>query len=519
MGFLDLFRRRAPALPAASEVEDARADVFAAVGQHIGMPSAELGAEVEKAKTKLGELPGGPGFSVYGGWLSSGEKSGDMTGQARWTLDATTKRNVAIVGAGLRRFLEFVGSPRWKVTPWDDTPESLERAEFAEKQLANLATPWRTVVQTGCLARFDGYSIQAWSARRTSDGRIGLADVVSRPCHTIQRWDIDPSGALLGVWQMLPAGGDEHYIERGRMVYYRDVPLTDSPAGVGVMRHIAEPVRELTELRRTFNQGIETDLSGIPVAYAPLERLKKLIGTSMPGGRTYTEADYRADIDGVLSVINNPLRKKNTALLLDSTPHPSLDGSQTSGPRQYELQLLQAGGRAHQVVADRIRAVTWDIAIVLGVEYLLLGADGGGSLAMATAKTLDFYKLVTGTLDGFAEVAQRDLLRPLWALNGWDPEQVGTLTYNRAAFLDPVQVITSVLPALNAGGLPLDRRDLELVNSLLELLGVPTLQDHETDLMLGPRGALADRLGLNRPVNLDGVDPAPVVDPNASEAA
>jgi hypothetical protein len=456
--------------------------------------------DLEKAagpKAPITEAPGRPGFSAYGGNLQSNESNAERQGTERWRLDGETKRNVSIVGAGLRRYTEFLGAPEWRVPPWDDSPESIERAEFADRQLKNLATPWRTVVQTGGQARLDGAAIQVWAARKLPDGRIGLADVVSRPMHTIERWELDAEGKLLGVWQRAPQDAAEHFLERGRMVFTQDIPLTDSPAGVGIMRHLAEPARELRELRKMLLQGLETDLTGIPVMWAPIERLRAQIGQAKPGGGTYSAADFQSDIAGATNLAGNPIKGKKTALLFDSTPFQGIDGGLT-GPRQYDVQLLSSGGRAHAVVAERIRAVMWDLAIILGVEYLLLGADGSGSLAMAQAKTLDFYRLVIGALNGYAEVVQRDVLRPLWALNGWDPETAPRPVFDKLEFLDVVQVMTTALPALATAGVPLDRRDLELVNTMLARLGLPPLQDHEGDLLLDPkRQQMARDLGLD----------------------
>lgn len=459
-------------------------------------------AEVAKAKGPLTDAPGVPGFSVYGGYLSTGEKSGDLAGSARWTLDASTKRNVAIVGAGLRRSIELIGAPAWHVPPFDpDDPDDVLMATFAESQLANLATPWRTVVQTGGMARFDGVAIQVWAARklppdhRDHPGWIGLADVVSRPIHTIERWDIDEGGAVLGVWQRDPTTGAEHYLERGRMIYTRDLPINDSPAGTGLMRHVAEPVRELLELRKIHNQGIETDLAGIPVMYAPIEAQRALIGKTV-GGKTYTAADFTRDISGTTDLASNPIRTKKSALVLDSGSHKAIDGSPT-GPPLYKVELLQTGGRSHEVVAARIAAVTWEIAIVLGVEFLLLGADGSGSLAMAQVKARDFYRLIVGFLNGYAETIQRDLLRPLWALNGRDPERAPRPSYDKLEFEDVVGVVTGLLPAIAQAGIPLDRRDLDLVNLVLSRVGLPPLEAHEEDLTI--RGPLAQAHGLDKP--------------------
>lgn len=460
----------------------------------------EPAVEVAKAAAPTDVL-GRPGFDVHGGYLAERERSGDLTGERKWTTYANNVRNVGIVGAPVRRFLEFVGAPGWSVPAYDDTPEQIERAEFAKAQLANLATPWRVATQTACMSRFNGATVQAWTARVLPDGRVGLADVADRPMHTITRWLVDDAKRVIGVVQTDTTTGAEFQIPRERMVWSLDVPLTDSPAGVGIYRHIAEPVRELNALRKMSRQGFETDLSGIPVAYAPVAEVKSMIGKTKPGGGLYSQADYTAAIADVLTFSTNHVRTKETGLVLDSGAHRDIAGN-PNGPPLYKLELLQAGGQAHAPVLEAMRDVRWEIAICTGFEDLLLGADGSGSLAMQKAKTVDRYRLISGALNAWAEVVQRDILRPLWALNGWDPMEAPLPTWDRGEFESVIEVLAGVLGPLASVGVQFDRSnpgDLALINAALARVGLPPLEADDADLLLGPRGEAARAAGIDKP--------------------
>ena len=378
-------------------------------------------------------------------------------------------------------------------------------AQFAKAQLDNLATGWRRVTQTAAMARFNGAAIQVWSARKLTggdhDGMVGLADIADRPMHTIERWEVDAGGVLLGVWQLDPKG-ERHFIDRGRMVFSQDVPLTDAPNGVGLFRHIAEPVRELNLLRKMSRQGFETDLAGIPVIYAPLAELKAKIGkAAYSGGPTYTQADYTAAVNGAVAFVDNHIRTKNTALLFDSGAHKGVDGG-PSGPPLYRAELMAAGGQSHEPVLAAMRDVRWEIAIVLGFEDLLVGSDGGGSLAMAKAKAQGAIQLIKGMLNGWAEVVQRDVLRPLWALNGRDPETAPRPSWNRMELEAIAEVLAGVLAPLSAAGITLDRRDA-LVNAVLTGAGLPGLEDHGDE---EPDPDTADRYGLTPRTGKDAAD-------------
>jgi hypothetical protein len=481
-----------PTLPPASEL----------MAQAAAANDAEHGvvSKTEVPKTPIGQAPGVPGFAAYGGRVDDKERSADMRGEAKWTTYRENGLNQPAVAAGTRRFLNLCGAPRWTVPPGKDaTPEQIERAEFAQKQLENTATPWDFIVMTGCLSQFNGSAIQVTQFRKTADGRIGLADVVDRPMHTVDRWIFDEQRNVIGVVQRDPESGAEFPIERGRMVWSRDIPITDSPNGVGINRQIAEPVREAKALRKQLNVGFETDLGGVPVSYAPINDMRMLIGTTPPGmSRPYTQADFDRAIADVLTFTKNHVRTKETGLVLDSGPHRNSQTGESLGAPLYKVELLQAGGKAHGDLAGRLDKVDWWVLAIIGAEYIALGADGGGSLAMAKVKSADFYRLVTGALNRFARATQRDVLRPLWALNGWDPEEAPLPDWDRSEFTDPLEVAQTLLPSLATSGIMLDRRDLGTVNPLVTRLGLAPIENHEGDLLLDPkRRALAEQHGLD----------------------
>ena len=522
-----LFRRSAPTpeplgLPAPATPDPVFAPLVEALSALVASPdratyetaSAQLAAfaKAEGATADPTAPLGRPGFDIHGGYLTEREKSPDLSATTKWRTYGDNVRNTPILGAGVRRFIELVGSPTLKVPAFDASPEAAERAAFAEEQLRHLATPWRTVTQTACMARFNGATIQVWTARPMPDGRVGLADVAERPMHTIERWEVDADKNILGVWQRDPTTAELFFIPRERMVWSRDVPLTDSPAGVGIYRHVAEPVREWNALRKISRQGFETDLSGIPVIYAPLAELKEKIGQpAYRNGPPYTVADYQAAVTGAVGFLDNHVRTKQTGLLFDSGVQQA-QGQTTSAPR-YKFELAAAGGTAHEPVLAAMKDTSWGIAILVGCADLLIGGDGGGSLAMAKVKTADAYRLIAGALNAWVEVVQRDLLRPLWALNGWDPLTAPLPTWNAGEFESVVDILAGVLNPLTAAGLTLDVTNpshLKLVNDALGRYGLGPIEaaaDPGLDI-LPARAEAARRAGLD-------ATPDGVIDPTA----
>ena len=407
-------------------------------------------------------------------------------------------RNTAIVGAPLRRYITLAGAPTWRIPPFKarqaEAPDEddVYMAEWMEDQLDNLATPLPTVVMAGAMSRWNGCTIQVWRARRTPDGMVGLADLVDRPMHTIERWTLDDDGTVLGVVQRGP-DGKEYVIDRARMVWSRDIPLTDSPAGVGIFRQLAEAVRELEALFKMLHQGLETDLGGIPIVYAPIEELKARISETIGNGQ-FTQDDFTNAIRRLVSFVQNHVRTKETGLVFDSGP-VTVNGVATSMPR-YKVELLQAGGQSFGSILEAIKQKLWEIAIVTGFEYLLLGADGSGSLAMAQIKTADAYRLVSSFLNAYAVTLQRDVFRPFWALNGRDPMRAPRPVWNRKEFEAAVSGAATLLGALAGAGVTVDRTDA-LVREVVTDAGYSPLEARDEDEVLGPVDErTANRYGL-----------------------
>src|SRR5690606_25420999 len=177
-------------------------------------------------------------------------------------------------------FANLVSRPAWKVEPARDRGPTEEpsdaakaAAEFVESVLDDLDVNWTRVVRRSSMYRFNGFGIHEWTAKRRPDGLIGMASVEVRPCHTIARWDVEPTGSVLGVMQRSPQTGEELWIPRKKFVYLLDDTLTDSPEGMGVLRQLVDPAERLQRYLKLEGQGYERDLRGIPVGLAPIAEI------------------------------------------------------------------------------------------------------------------------------------------------------------------------------------------------------------------------------------------------------
>jgi hypothetical protein len=394
------------------------------------------------------------GTSVIGGYVETNEKNSDLAGVKKFETYSEILANTSIAAAGIRYFLNLAAKADWTFEPSEDD-KSGEWAEFAEQAITeDPTTSWARIVRRAAMYRFHGFSTQEWTAFRREDGKIAMADVAPRAQKTIEQWDVEEQGKVNGVVQRAPATGQTIYLPRAKLLYMVDDTLSDSPEGLGLIRHLVKPAEALKQYERLEGLGIETDLRGVPVGKAPFAELDKQVEN-----QEITAAQRAALIAPIKKFVKNHVRNEKLGLVLDSMAYTSDDDAQRpSGVGKYSVDLITGGQTALAETAAAIERLNREIARILGVEQLLLGATSTGSFALADNKTQAFFLIVESTLNEVAEAVRDDLLGPLWALNGLDPKLMPTPKVEAVKFSD-VEAITASLREMATAGAPIQIDD------------------------------------------------------------
>jgi hypothetical protein len=418
------------------------------------------------------------GTPVYGRYVHAADRSVEWQGQRRWMLSSEIAVNVSIVAAGIHYFLNLVARPAWTARPaLAGSTEARELAELLDSILEDLATPWPRVVRRSGMYKFHGFSIQEWIAVRRPDGHIGLRDIESRPQHTIEQWDVSPDGAVLGVFQRSPQTGKLLGLPRGKVVYIVDDTLTDSPEGIGVFRHLLEPYRRLKVYLELEARAFERDLRGIPVGRAPLTVINEAVRN---GQISQTDADSL--ITGMESFIQLATKESNTGLLIDSQPYESTtqDGFRVAPTPQWDISLLQGSAAGLGELAGAINRLQREMARIIGTEALMLG-DQGGNRALSLDKSRNLYMSANAVLHNITTTFEKDIIGPVWALNGFPDELRPTMEVEDVAFRDVVE-ISGVLKDLAVAGAPLGPDD-PVIHDIRDLMGVSSPPPVSPELM------------------------------------
>lgn len=406
------------------------------------------------------------GTAVFGGYIVTKDRSAKLFGSERYRTASDILANISIVAAGLRYFLNILAKPEWGVDS-DDDDASKENAEFIEEILGDMDTSWARIVRRAGMYRFHGFGIHEWIAKRRPDGKIGLQDIEVRPQHTIERWQVDVTGAVLGVIQRSPQNGQELPLPRDKLMYLIDDTFTDSPEGMGWFRHLVDPCDRMKTYLQLEGYGYQRDLSGTPVGRAPLQKINQLV---QQGKLKQDQADQL--IQGMRNFVKMQAKSPDTGVLLDSQPYESLtaDGLQVSAVPMWALELLTGSVGSLPQIDRAISRLTYDIARIIGIENMLTGSEGFGSMALSRDKSQHIYLSIQSTLHDMAEQVSKDIIDPIWALNGLPEESKPKLKTADVAFRD-VEQIAAVIRDIATAGQPLQPDD-PIGNDLRDLMGL-----------------------------------------------
>ena len=416
---------------------------------------------------------GVPGTAIYGGFIVEQERDDRLTGSEKYRTYSDILANVSIVAAGTRLFLNIVSKAKWSVEPRDESEAARQIADAVQKVIENCDTSWSRIVRNAATYRLYGFAILEWTAKVHDDGVIGFEDIERRPQVTIERWDRDKHGKILGMIQRSPQTFEEIYLPRQKVVYLVDDALNDSPEGLGLFRHLAKDAAYYERYQLLEAWGFERDLRGVPVGRAPYAEIAKKLENG-----TMTQAQADAQLAPLQTFVKKALRGESTGIVLDSTTYRAAGENKAPSPeRVWNIELLSGQSVGLTDMAKAIDRLTRNMARTLGVEQLLLGENRVGSHALARDKTQTLGMIIDSTLGEMSEQFERDLLRPLMELNGWDPELKPTFKIEQVQYRD-LDAIGDFILKISQAGVPLMPTD-EAVAKLYELVGLPAPDPEE----------------------------------------
>jgi hypothetical protein len=427
---------------------------------------------------------GVPGFAITNGYILPRNVDRLLSQRERYRLYEENLTNVAIISTGVRYFLDLVSSAEWNFEPADDSAKAQEVADFVQDAMHDMETSFFRIIRRQARYKFDGFSIQEWTVKPREDGRIGFLDIEPRPAHTIERWDVGSNGVVKGVLQTNPNTGQEIYLPVSKLVYVTDDTLSDSPEGLGLFRQAIRGAAGIARFEDLEHWGFETDLQGIPIGRVPIAHMQELVDEGV-----LTQAQMQQARLAIDSMIANHIRGPASGITLDSATYKTTDErGAPSNQRLWDIELLKSGGTSHAQIDVAIKRKTQELARLLGVEHLLLGSDGAGSLALSQSSTKRLHGMVNSCLNELRDVSAKQMIRPLMVLNNipkplWPKPKPEEIAYRT------VEEVTGALANLATAGVPLMPGDAA-VAAVRDMIGLPRT-DPKADIIAQIEAGLA----------------------------
>ena len=318
--------------------------------------------------------------------------------------------NDATVGAILFAIEMLMRQAEFHVEPAGDTEKDKEAAEFVESCMDDMERTWADT-----LSEILSFMTYGWSYHeivykrrvgRTSspitnskydDGLIGWRKLPIRAQDTLYGWDYKPdTDELTGMTQMPPPQYGLITIPLEKALHFRTRSRKDNPEGRSILRTAYRAYYFKKRLEEIEGYGIERDLAGFPVLYAPPE---------FPIWDT-TDPEMVAALNKAENIVSSIRRDAREGLVLPG------------GENGWKLELITSGSRRQFDTNAIIDRYDKRIATSVLADFVMLGQQQVGSFALADNKTKIFAMAIGTYLDVICEVFNNQGIPRLIDING-----------------------------------------------------------------------------------------------------
>ncbi len=423
---------------------------------------------------RLGEV-GYLGLQIFDG-VTNDELKRELT----WPYSATTYKQMSYhtsINACLTLYDNLISKVDWQVIPPKDaTEEEKKQAEFVNECLADMDMPFRQFIKDALSANVYGFAIveKVYRKRYKSngsmfdDGKVGLKKLALRNQETIEKFIFDESGnEVIGVKQNLSNTSSNRYINRDKLVVVlprsKFVHVTtgrnrSDPFGKSPLREVYLAWRYLEVIQEIEASGVARDLQGMPILEIPAQYMSADAST-----------EQKLIYENFKNIIRNIQSNSQSGVILPSTVDPD------TREKLFDLRLLSTeGGKKNFDTAKVKEYYQNQIYTGLACDILIMGQSGVGSFALGQIKNSLTGTAVEAILDNIVETFNRDVIRQLYDLNGWDVSRACSLDYDNLHAVD-LETLSKYWQRVTSVGLV--EKDREVLNAVRTAAGLDAIGD------------------------------------------
>lgn len=315
--------------------------------------------------------------------------------------------NSPTIGAMLLAIEQSIRASEWQFT--SDNGEDDPRLEICKLSWTGMQGGENNhVIEALGMLPF-GYSLFEQVYKRA--GRFVLIDKLAvRGQDTVWRWLMSPRGDIEGVEQVTETG-HRAILPMSKLLHYRTRIERNNPEGRSILRTAWTSYYYQKHIAQIEAIGIERDLAGMPVI-------------TLPEGADTNESSATSDARKAAKIVRNIRNDEQAGLVL---------------PNGWGFELASTGGSRAFDTDKIIRRYESRILMSCLAQFLVLGMDGVGSLALSSDQTDFFTMSVNATADIIAQAFTKQVLPTLMSLNGYDAEGL-RLEHSPAGDVDTAKI-------------------------------------------------------------------------------
>lgn len=338
--------------------------------------------------------------------------------------------NDPVIGSILTAMDMSLRSVDWRIEPSGTTAAHAEAAEFVRGMLfEDMESSFSEFISDALSFLPFGFSLfeivlkrrKGRNRRRDEmrskfdDGMYGIASLASRAQWTIDRFEVTPTGRILGAYQRsyrmdLSHVGYEIFLPKHKLLHFRTSTVNDMPSGRSVLRNAFVPYHYVTNIQRIEAIAIEREMNGLPVGRLPAEYLD-----------SNASASQKAFLDEFKRILRDVKRNEQGYIVLPSDNYVNENGTISNSP-MVSVELIASKGTRDIDTSKVVQRHYHNIARTVLADFVMLGQSERGSFALSQNKTDLFMQ----SLEGYAQVIKdginRQLMPLIWSVNGLDPD-------------------------------------------------------------------------------------------------
>lgn len=384
--------------------------------------------------------------------------------------------NDGVIGGMLFAIKMLIQSATWTIQPADteDSSEQQneENAEFIEQCLDDLDTGFKDYIEN--FLSFlqhgfsyheivyklrDGYNKDRTKRSKHTDNKIGWSKFPIRSQTSIldARWKFAENGDIEGAFQIPPPTYKERFIPSEKALHFRTTGHKNNPEGRSILRNAYVSYSYKKQVQKIESIGLERDLAGLPVMKVPEE-------ITLPDAPKHMKLAYA----NARKIVTNIRNDEQGGILMPSRKDPE------TGEDLYSIELLASGGKKAFDTNKVINRYNLEMLVSVLADFIMLGHEGTGSLALSQDKTKMFTIAIGRWLRAVAEPFNNHGIPELLRLNGWEGP-TPTLEFDEIKNVNLVE-LAEIVNKLSGSGMPLFP-DEQAEVEFRQMFGLPEKSD------------------------------------------